>query len=139
MVPKGSKIDLKSVFANLVNFARRAGHSSVLQGRRSENWSHQKSFPASILKYSAAFCPQSPKKVQFGVHLGSIGVHLGSIGDHFGAFGVHYGSIWDHLVSNVVVVAVVVNVVVGGGAAVAAAVVVGGGGAVVVVVVQNCL
>jgi hypothetical protein len=34
MVPKGSNIDLKTVFANLVNFARRAGHSSVLKGRR---------------------------------------------------------------------------------------------------------
>ena len=33
MVPKGSNIDLKSVFANLVKFARRAGHSSVLKGR----------------------------------------------------------------------------------------------------------
>ena len=42
MVQKGSKIDLKSVFANLVNFARRAGHSSVLQGRRSENWSQNR-------------------------------------------------------------------------------------------------
>ena len=42
MVPKGFKIDLKSVFANLVNFARRAGHSSVLQGRRCENWSQNR-------------------------------------------------------------------------------------------------
>ena len=42
MVPKLSKIHLKSVFAIFVNFARRAGHSSVLQGRRCENWSQNR-------------------------------------------------------------------------------------------------
>ena len=38
----GPKIDLKSMFANLVIFAPRAGHSSVLQGRRCENESQNR-------------------------------------------------------------------------------------------------